>query len=338
MNGRQPSFSRGCPQIALDDVHFAYPGWPLVLKEISATVEQGQIVCILGANASGKSTLMGIIGGLLEPTSGTVSYSNGAADALTPTVCSVIDGCTTARARGAKPVSVQPLRWQSNDRSTEIFGALSINPGDIPRRKQLSRGQRHRLALAEAMLARPATLIVDDPFNELDAVGQSVLLELLARHRSDGAAIVLATSDVLLACQAADRIGILRDGHLRWEHPDDVMLNVHQVHAAGLCPPSHVDRIRHGSGLRQHSMTGAHASRLAAVVRDRLSLDRDAHVLLQQSRADRHHARMATSLITVDRPEMRTWLFAGPLCDLSPIELSKTLIANPEGHTHVASL
>lgn len=320
----------GQGRLALIDVRYTYPGGPTVLEGVTARCEAGQVCCVVGANGSGKTTLMRVASGLLTPTEGVVAYG-GAQPGSSPVLVRAVVG------REPADGSTRPRRRASSAWVKEVAEALKVGHATSRPRQQLSRGQRHGLAVAEAVMSCPDVLLLDDPFTDLDAVGRDGLMHLLARLRDHGASILLATDDVLLACRAADRVAILADGVLEWDHPDDVLLNDRRARRAGLRAAPRTGARRPRTRGHAPSDTRSHASRLAAVVRDRLELERDAHVLLQQTHYPGHADLIPTSVISVDRPDTRTWLFACPLCELSPHELAKALLTNPEGHTHVTS-
>jgi ABC-type multidrug transport system ATPase subunit len=325
-----PTELRGQQRLALIDVRYTYPRGPQVLKGVTAHCQAGQVCCVVGANGCGKTTLMRIAGGLLTPTGGVVARAGTRPGSSAMLARAVI---------GEEPGDDSTLlrRRVSSAWTKAVIEALNVGPTTRRPREHLSRGQRHGLALAEALLPRPDVLLIDDPFTDLDPVGRAGLLDLLARLRNRGAAILLATDDVLLACRAADRVAILADGVLEWDHPDDVLLDDHRARTAGLRPAPRTAATQSQTRIHPPSDTGSHASRLAAVVRDRLALDRDARVLLQQARTAGHHYPLPATVVSVDQPNARTWLFACPLCELSPHQLAKALLVDPEGHTHVTS-
>jgi len=321
---------RAQARLALLDVTYSYPHGPQVLKGATAHCLPGQVCCVVGANGSGKTTLMRIAAGRLRPTGGVVARA-----ATQPGASGTASVVPIGEEAGDS--SIQHRARVSTSWSKAVMEALQIGPTAGRPREHLSRGQRHRLALAEALTPRPDVLVLDDPFADLDAVSRAGLLDLLTRLRNWGTSTLLATDDVHLGCRAADSVAILADGVLEWGHPDDVLLDAHRARAAGLRPaPVNTATPLH-SRTHTPSTIGSHASRLAAVVRDRLALDRSAPVLLQQANVSGLDALLPTTVVSVDQPNTRTWLFACPLCDLSPHDLAKALLNDPEGHTHVTS-
>jgi putative ABC transport system ATP-binding protein len=199
------------------------------LEEISLTVACGEVVAVVGPSGSGKSTLLFLLGGLDEPTEGSVR--------VVGTDWQTLDGSERARFRrshcgfvvqgmgllpqatAAENVEV-PLvlegigldeRTARVSRLLERVG-LSREAQKLP--DQLSGGQQQRVAIARALISEPAVLLADEPTGNLDSTtGQAVTELLLAAARERGAAVVLVTHDLSVA-RRADRIVELHSGRM----------------------------------------------------------------------------------------------------------------------------
>lgn len=196
------------------------------LLPLDLEVPAGERITLLGHNGSGKTTMLRIIGGALEPTTGSVLVAGHPV------------GSVGARAftsmLGDQPVFYDDLSlaehveyiarlhgtddWQSyGDELLERFGL-----GD--RRDQLpmtfSRGLKQKAAIVLAFIRPFEVMVVDEPFVGLDQPGRAALLELFQRAHDDGATLIVATHE-LTTVNAADRVVALRDGEVIYDGPPD---------------------------------------------------------------------------------------------------------------------
>jgi NitT/TauT family transport system ATP-binding protein len=195
-----------------------------VLDDVSFTVRSGEVVAIVGPSGCGKSTLLSILGGLLQPSSGSAQW------------------------RGAPPVeSLNPLTfvfqdfallpWCTVEQNVEfplLHTALAVAErravvDDAVRRtglsdfrgtypKQLSGGMRQRVGIARALAVRPAILLMDEPLSALDSQTRELLMEDFVRLLADGSmGAVYVTHNLEEAVRLADRIVVLsrRPGRVR---------------------------------------------------------------------------------------------------------------------------
>ncbi len=174
---------------------------------------------LLGHNGSGKTTLLRMAAGLLEPSAGTISVAGQPAGSL------------AARAAtsylGDQPVFYDDLSVREHleyvarlhgasgwdQRGDELLAALGLadRADDLP--ATFSRGMRQKAAIALAFIRPFELLLVDEPFVGLDRTGREALLGLLAQAHASGAALVVATHD-LLTVAGSQRVVALRDGAL----------------------------------------------------------------------------------------------------------------------------
>ncbi len=183
-----------------------------------------ELVVLAGANGSGKSSLLKVLAGLAEQTSGEVSVLGARPGSLEArSVTSYI---------GDHPVLYEDLsveehlyyisRLHGGDgleagRLMELLG-LSSWAGALP--AKLSRGLRQKTAIALAFVRPFRLLLADEPSLGLDRVGKEGFGKLLDEAASEGAAVVVATHDPDLV-RRADRLVVLRDGSVEYEGPPD---------------------------------------------------------------------------------------------------------------------
>ena len=157
-----------------------------VLGGVSASVAAGEVLLVTGRNGSGKSTLLRCLAGLLAPDSGTIDYheDGGPLDAaarrrriglVAPDLA--FYGELTAAENLA---FFSRLRGIGRERGDELLRRLELPP-DRPT-AALSSGMRQRLRWAWALLHRPHLLLLDEPFQNLDAAGVAITRSLLAEH------------------------------------------------------------------------------------------------------------------------------------------------------------
>lgn len=187
-----------------------------VLRNINLTVKPGELVALIGASGGGKTTLLRVIAGLEEITSGklTLSTENGQPsrtrvvfqeDRLLPWL-NVINNVTLGLPKNTHPYAYHIL---------ESVG-LAERTGDWP--SQLSGGQRQRVSLARALTHKPHLLLLDEPFGALDALTRGEMQKLLENlWNTHKFTAVLVTHDIEEALQLADRVVVLRDGEIARE-------------------------------------------------------------------------------------------------------------------------
>lgn len=204
-------------EIHVRDVSKAYPleggGERLALDAVDLHVADGEFVCLLGPSGSGKTTLLNILAGLDQADSGTVQIGR---TADKPPVTSYV--FQESRLLPWQKVRAN-LRFVLDDAKDadqhidywlERVG-LAGRGNDYPR--QLSIGQRQRVAVARALLIQPDVLFMDEPFSALDEITASYMREeLLVLWRELGCTVVFVTHNPLEATFLADRIAIMSAG------------------------------------------------------------------------------------------------------------------------------
>lgn len=166
-----------------------------VVRDLSFTLDRGEVVALLGPNGSGKTTLLRLMAGLLKPTRGRVERSGQALFLANPPAFH--------RHLTAREHLLYDLAFHGKE--GDWRGALMrfALPEDLPL-LAFSSGMRKRLALARLSLLKPDIWLLDEPETALDQEGRGLLLTTLARARQD-AGVVIATHDRLLAEAIADR-------------------------------------------------------------------------------------------------------------------------------------
>jgi energy-coupling factor transport system ATP-binding protein len=214
----------GEPYVQLRGVDVAYNGHP-ALRGVDLDVWPREIVVLMGRNGSGKTTLLKSIVGLLHPRRGQIEVAGqDVSNREVAEICQRVgylpqdpnallfadtvleELIITLRNHGmeaAPPVDPRAL--------LERLG-LADNEDAYPR--DLSAGERQRVALGAVTVARPGALLLDEPTRGLDYAAKRALADLLQGWRDEGMAILLVTHDVELAAAAADRVVLLSQGEI----------------------------------------------------------------------------------------------------------------------------
>lgn len=203
-------------------------GDALVLEQLTVFIPPGEITAIIGANASGKSTLLRALARLLRPVSGAV-YLNGTDIArlstrkvaqclgLLPQSPRAPDGITVSDLvrRGRYPHQRMFDQWSRTDeravaRALELTDMVDLRDRPID---LLSGGQRQRAWLAMALAQDAMTMLFDEPTTYLDIAHQMETLDLLAElNESEGRTIVMVLHDLNQACRYADNVIAMAEG------------------------------------------------------------------------------------------------------------------------------
>jgi putative ABC transport system ATP-binding protein len=215
--------------IELRAVSRAYDGGPPALNDVSLSVARGEAVAILGPSGSGKSTLLNLVAGLDRPTSGTVTVDGVRVDKLGEAAAAkyrrasvgmvfqffnLIDDLTVAD-NVVLPAQLAgvPAR-QSHKRAADLLDMLGIGRHAKAYPGRLSGGERQRVAVARALMNRPALLLADEPTGALDTASGEDVKRLLVDLHADGQTVVLVTHDLSLARDCATRTIRLVDGRV----------------------------------------------------------------------------------------------------------------------------
>jgi manganese/iron transport system ATP-binding protein len=206
--------------LRFDHASLAY-GRTRVVEDVTGTVHSGQAVALIGPNGAGKSTLLRAVLGLVDVVDGTVEVL-GRSPARARRDVAYVPQVDTLDAQF--PVSVgqvvlmgryRDVGWVRRPGAADkeiaraALDAVGLGARARERFGTLSGGQRQRVLLARAIAQRPKLLLLDEPFNGVDAVSQQALLDALTTLRQQGAAVVVSTHDLALAHVACDEVCLL---------------------------------------------------------------------------------------------------------------------------------
>src|ERR1700689_144405 len=212
--------------LELRDVSMAYGAEPPVfaLRDVSFTVQEGELVTIVGPSGSGKTTLLHVIGTLERPSAGVVSITGlDVADLSDRELASlratrigfVFQQFFLAEHSTALENVADGLLYagagagERRERAATALARVGLAARAHFRPSKLSGGERQRVAIARALVGRPAIVLADEPTGNLDSAAGGALLELLEELNAEGATIVVITHDHELAAQLARQVQVL---------------------------------------------------------------------------------------------------------------------------------
>ncbi|MFC9271014.1 ABC transporter ATP-binding protein [Streptomyces zhihengii] len=222
------------PVIELSGVGRRYDDGPPALREVSLTVRRGEAVAILGPSGSGKSTLLNLIAGLDRPDAGTVTVDGVRVDLLGEAgsalhrrsrigmvfqFFNLLDDLTVTENVVLPARLAGTARGEAERRAAELLELLGVARHARAHPGRLSGGERQRVAVARALMNRPALLLADEPTGALDTAAGQGVSELLAALGAEGQTVVLVTHDLALARSCTRRTVRIADGRITEDLP-----------------------------------------------------------------------------------------------------------------------
>jgi heme exporter protein A len=198
-----------------------------ILRNLTLTVETGQFLAVLGANGTGKSTLLKILSTLMPPSSGEVRLFGKRATGTS------IDLRRNIGLIGHQSMLYRDLSAAENlaffaklyavadpaGRARQMLDMIGLRERANDPVKNFSRGMVQRVAIARALLHDPALLLADEPFDGLDAPSIESLEKLLAQLNEAGKTIVMVNHDIEQSLSIADHAIVLRGGRIALDQP-----------------------------------------------------------------------------------------------------------------------
>ena len=212
--------------LKVDDLSKCYPDrqgrpGPLIFRDVNFNIARGEFVCIIGHSGCGKSTVLNVLAGLEEPSSGAVFMNN--REVASPG----LDRGVIFQGHALMPwLSVQDnvafavrSRWpkwtrsQIDEHCAKYLEMVGLKGAEHKRPSELSGGMKQRVGIARAFSIQPEMLLMDEPFGALDALTRALIQDELQRicaatHQT----VFMITHDVDEAILLADRIILMSNG------------------------------------------------------------------------------------------------------------------------------
>ena len=210
------------PVITVENLEFSYGTAP-VLRGLDLSVEAGEVVCLLGPNGVGKTTLVENLLGSLTPTSGTVRVLGTDPRRAGADFWARIGLVQQNWTDHPKWRVKDQLEWIRSVQLTaasrvigvdEVLDAVGLADKADSRLSRLSGGQRRTVDFAAALMAAPELLVLDEPTTGLDPVSKARLHDLILARVDDDATIVMTTHDLAEAERLASRVLIMNEGRI----------------------------------------------------------------------------------------------------------------------------
>lgn len=196
------------------------------LWDICLSIDEGEIVAIVGANGAGKSTLVHVVSGLLRPTSGTITFQSQRIDGLSPNAIVELGISHIPEGRrlftemsirenlemGAYSSASWKVREETLKHVYELFPILKEREKQLA--TTLSGGEQQMLAMGRGLMSRPKLCIIDEPSNGLAPKVVTDVFQIVKSLRDQGITILLIEQNVHQTLQIADRACVLENGRL----------------------------------------------------------------------------------------------------------------------------
>jgi branched-chain amino acid transport system ATP-binding protein len=231
--------------LELDNIK-TYYGNIRALKGISLEVDEGEIVCLIGANGAGKSTALMTVSGILTPVDGDVMYQGRSIVGVRPDNIVRMGICQVPEGRMIFPIlTVREnldlgayLRNDADGVEEDLGRVFSLFPVLRDRQKQhggtLSGGEQQMLAIARALMGRPKLMLLDEPSLGLAPILVNAIFDTIRRISEQGTTILLVEQNAQVALQSSNRGYVLETGEITLADTSEELLNNEEVRKAYL--------------------------------------------------------------------------------------------------------
>jgi len=238
--------------IQTENLCFTYPDGTVALREISIEIKKGEKVAIVGSNGAGKSTLFLHFNGISKPTSGLIkingqvmSYKKDDLMEIRQKVGLVFQNPddqlfapTVIEDVAFGPMNLGLSDDEVDKRVEEALEMVGMSGLEKKAPHHLSGGQKKRVAIAGILAMRPDIMVLDEPTTGLDPKGVEQIMDILHMLNNEDMSIIIASHDVEMVTQFADRIFVLHDGEIIGQgSPEEIFNDYETLTKAHLKPP-----------------------------------------------------------------------------------------------------
>jgi ABC-2 type transport system ATP-binding protein len=205
------------------------------VENVSFTVTAGTAAALVGPAGAGKTTILRILLGLLEPSAGSVAVGGHGLPGTARAMGGMLDprGMHPARTARDHLLVYAAAVGVSNERVDEVIELVGLGPTADAKAEALTAGQQTRVALATALLGDPPLLVLDEPAAGLDNAERAWLHEFLRGHTRRGGTVLLSSESLAAVIPVVDEIIVLSEGSVAYEgsptrlrrsHPDRLVV------------------------------------------------------------------------------------------------------------------
>ena len=209
-----------------------------VVKDVSLSLERGEIVGLLGPNGAGKTTCFYMMMGLIAVDDGRVEIDGEDVTALPmyqrarlgvgylPQENSIFRGMTVEENVMSVAELTEPTKEKSQALTDSLLDELNVSHLKHQSANSLSGGERRRVEIARALASRPSFMLLDEPFAGIDPLAVSDISDLVRYLKQRGIGVLITDHQVREMLDIVDRASIIYDGEVLFEgNPDEILAN-----------------------------------------------------------------------------------------------------------------
>lgn len=191
-----------------------------IVQPISLTVPPGEVLALCGGNGAGKSTILRMIVGITQPTAGTIQVNGYERKknrkAYADSIGYMPDDFLFGQSLSAKETLLfyAKLRRIPPSKALQTLERVGLQQVQHKSATSYSKGMRQRLLFAQALLADPALLVLDEPTNGLDPFWMEAFVQFMKELKASGQTVIFSTHQLEVAEEVADRVLFLNEGEV----------------------------------------------------------------------------------------------------------------------------
>lgn len=200
-----------------------------IVNEVNLSVKQGEVLALCGANGAGKSTLLRLLVGIMQPTKGTIRIKGlewkGHRREYAGLIGYMPDDYRFGNGLTARETLYfwASLRGLPVTRADEVLAEVGLAHTGKKPVSSFSKGMRQRVLFAQAMLAKPPVLVLDEPTNGLDPFWMNSFIKLIRSVKEEGHTVIFSTHQLQIAEALADHAVFMNNGRIEL---DDTTENI----------------------------------------------------------------------------------------------------------------
>jgi NitT/TauT family transport system ATP-binding protein len=210
--------------LIIDGVTYSYEGKQQIIKDTSWQINEGEFHTLLGRSGCGKTTLLKIASGLLQPNQGSVFLRSEKVVKPSADVGYVFQAPTLLEWKSVIENVLLPVSLKSKptkedyERANSLLEMMRLGSYQDHYPTELSGGQQSRVAIARALIKNPAIVFFDEPFAALDAITREELQDdLLTLCQTNKITVLFITHDISEAIYLSDHVAVMKDGQITYD-------------------------------------------------------------------------------------------------------------------------